>query len=331
MQKENKHILITRFTALGDVLMTVPVIDALARQYPELRITVVSRPGMASVFGMLPSNVKFEGKDQRAYKGLRGALQLNRELMQTEPDMVCDLHFVNRTVVQDFLFRLKGVKLSHIAKNPLEKIIFPKRRPLKARKSNHIRFAEALQKLGYPVHIDTHERFSLMDGEVPRKGIAIAPFSAHPGKVYPVDMMEQVVATLSNEHEIYLFGAGAKEKAILDGWASKYPNVTNMAGVLPNLGEELRFIAGVQLMVSMDSGNAHLAALAGTRVVTIWGATHPMAGFMSWGQKEQDCLQQEMDCRPCSLFGKKPCRKGDYPCLRTLSVERVCDGIRSAL
>ena len=55
------HLLIIRFSALGDVLMSVPVIDALARQYPDLRITVVSRPYVGSVMRLLPDNVSFVG------------------------------------------------------------------------------------------------------------------------------------------------------------------------------------------------------------------------------------------------------------------------------
>ena len=71
----------------------------------------------------------------------------------------------------------------------------------------------------------------------------------------------------------------------------------------------------LRLMLTMDSGNMHLASLVGTRVLSIWGATHPYAGFMGFGQRESDCIQRDLSCRPCSVYGNKKCRLGDYRCM----------------
>jgi len=145
--------------------------------------------------------------------------------------------------------------------------------------------------------------------------IGVAPFAAHQGKIYPLDRMETVVAALSRRGDkVYLFGGGAHEVAILEDWAAKYPNVECVAGKL-SMAEELELIRSLKVMISMDSGNMHLASLVGTRVVSIWGATHPMAGFLGVGQKEEDCIQRELPCRPCSIYGNKPCRFGDYRCM----------------
>lgn len=323
MEKENRRLLITRFSALGDVLMMVPVIDALARQYPKTEITVVSRPMFKSIFELLPDNVKFLGKDARRYKGLAGISKLNNELLKTKPDAVCDLHFVNRTIFQNILFRIKGIKVFHIEKKPLDKFLFVRQRPLKPIKPSVIRYAEALSRAGFPVEIDPSKRISLVEAPAEKKGIAIAPFAAHKGKVYPLDLMEELVKELSTHFPVYLFGAGQHEKEILDMWETKYPGVTNMLGIKKDLAEELRFLSGMELMISMDSGNAHLASLAGTRVITLWGATHPMAGFKAWGQDDADNVQSDLPCRPCSIYGKKPCSKGDYPCFRAISVESI--------
>ena len=80
----------------------------------------------------------------------------------------------------------------------------------------------------------------------------------------------------------------------------------------------------------MDSGNMHLAALSGVPVLSIWGATHPDAGFGPWGQGEEAILQiptDELTCRPCSVFGNKPCWRGDLACLTSISVETVAAGV----
>ena len=81
----------------------------------------------------------------------------------------------------------------------------------------------------------------------------------------------------------------------------------------------------------MDSANMHLASLTGIPVVSIWGATHPYAGFMGWGQSLDNAIQLDMDCRPCSIFGQKPCRLGDYPCLNNIKPETVVEKINTLL
>ena len=151
-------------------------------------------------------------------------------------------------------------------------------------------------------------------GNATKMRIGIAPFAAHKGKVYPLDKMEQVVKALSEQGlEIVLFGAGKAEQEILENWEKKYPNVRSLANK-QTLADDLQVMRSLQLMITMDSGNMHLASLVGTRVVSIWGATHPAMGFLGYGQSEIDCIQSQLSCRPCSAYGNKPCRYGDYRC-----------------
>lgn len=148
-----------------------------------------------------------------------------------------------------------------------------------------------------------------------KSGIGIAPFAAHQGKIYPIERMERVVELLSETGEpIVLFGGGKKEKTVLESWANRYQNVTSVAGK-HSMAKELDIIRHLRVMVTMDSGNMHLASLVGTRVVSIWGATHPFAGFLGYGQNENDCIQRDLPCRPCSIYGNKPCKFGDYRCM----------------
>ena len=74
-------------------------------------------------------------------------------------------------------------------------------------------------------------------------------------------------------------------------------------------------IANLDLVVSMDSANMHLASLFGVPVVSVWGATHPFAGFYGWGQLIGNAVQLDLDCRPCSVFGNKPGPRSDLACL----------------
>ncbi len=179
--------------------------------------------------------------------------------------------------------------------------------------------------------------------------IGIAPFAAHQGKIYPVERMEKVIELLIEkrpECRIILFGGGGKEKEQMTEWAGKYSNVELAATVISEkqkvksekyaddtvqdernnnfqlstfnsqLGSELQLMKDLDVMLSMDSANMHLASLMGTRVVSIWGATHPWAGFLGWGQSEDDCVQRhDLKCRPCSIYGNKPCLRGDMECM----------------
>lgn len=349
------HLLIIRFSALGDVLMSVPVIDALARQYPDLRITVVSRPYVGSVMRLLPENVSFMGVNLRQYEGLAGLKRLFAELKSLQPTAVADFHNVLRTIYLRFLFKLNGIPTAYLNKDRRQRKKFISSAVKTQQRTSFEGYQQVLAELGYPVRIDWHQPFSLF-GNVPRSGmgtssktnasaesdtqsgtdsqqeeavfarenaIGVAPFAAHKGKIYPLDKMEQVVAQLSQNAHIYLFGAGAEEKALMEEWERKYPNVESVVGRLADMGEELRLMSRLRLVLAMDSGNMHLASLAGVPVVSVWGATHPLSGFLGWGQSMDNVIQEDMPCRPCSIYGNKPCRYGDYRCLTRISPERI--------
>ena len=87
----------------------------------------------------------------------------------------------------------------------------------------------------------------------------------------------------------------------------------------------------MEVMLAMDSSNMHLASLTGTPVVSIWGATHPAAGFLGWNQKPEDCIQLDMNCRPCSIYGKKKCIYSDYRCLTGIDPDIVFSKVKKYL
>ena len=80
----------------------------------------------------------------------------------------------------------------------------------------------------------------------------------------------------------------------------------------------------LDVMLSMDSANMHLASLTGIPVVSVWGATHPMAGFLGYNQDPENVIQIDLECRPCSIYGNKPCQRGDYACLQNI-MKYVCE------
>ena len=162
--------------------------------------------------------------------------------------------------------------------------------------------------------------------------IGIAPFAAHVGKILPAETIGQVITHLAarTDYRIFLFGGGEREKALMEHWSQGLDNVTSMAGKL-KLDGELALMSHLDLMVSMDSANMHLASLVGIPVISIWGATHPAAGFMGWGQEEEHTIQVPLACRPCSIYGNRPCKRGDYACLHSIRAEQIIEKIDMVL
>ncbi|MBO7458812.1 MAG: glycosyltransferase family 9 protein [Paludibacteraceae bacterium] len=298
-----KKLLIIRFSALGDVAMLAPVVCAAAKQNPEVQITVLSQQRMADLFADMPKNVVFHGVDLKQ--------QSLREIVfgLGTFDAVADMHGVWRSRYISMAMLLRGAQVRTIQKGRFARFLLTCgmwHRPLK---HMSLRYSNVLNGLGLTrIALDAP---SMRAG----KGIGIAPFAAHEGKIYPIERMERVVELLSKRGErIVLFGGGEKEQTVLDSWAKKYNGVETIAGK-KSLREELDVIRGLRVMVSMDSANMHLASLVGTRVISIWGATHPNAGFLGSGQNEGDCIQRELKCRPCSIYGNRKCKFGDYRCM----------------
>ena len=302
-----KRILVIRFSALGDVAMLVPVLRATAEQHPEWHFTILSQQRMADLFAEMPENVTFAGVDLKR--------QSLRDFVRTlgRFDAVADMHGVWRSLYVRWYFRLRGAKTAVIHKSRWNKWLLTHGLIRRQLTDTSERYEKVLQRL-----IDegqSKDRVKTKQRQTTdKRGICIAPFAAHRGKTYPLERMERVVELLSGQGEkIILFGS-KEESAVMEQWAKRYPNVESVAGT-KSLREELEIIRRSRVMLTMDSANMHLASLVGTRVVSIWGATHPFAGFLGYGQSEKDCIQRDLKCRPCSVYGKKKCRFGDYRCL----------------
>ena len=297
-----KRLLVIRFSALGDVALLVPVVSALAEQYPDTEITVLSHRRMQDLFAGLPGNVLFRGMDTHNDSLRAMADSLGRF------DIVADMHDVWRSRYVRWRMCLRGAHIVRIHKGRWDKWCLTHRWQHHPLQPAIERYADVLRRAGLPVTMP--QPASHTSGT----GVGIAPLAAHKGKVYPLEKMEQVVRMLSERGETVVLFGGKEEMNLLDAWAKKYKGVTSVAGNY-TLREELEVIRGLRVMVTMDSANMHLASLVGTRVVSIWGATHSHLGFLGFGQKETDCVQRDLPCRPCSTYGKKACRYGDYRCM----------------
>jgi len=335
-----RHILVLRFSALGDVAMTVPVIKLALEQHPQLQITYVSTAFVQPFFEGFERLNFYAVEPKGAHKGLKGMYRLYKELNALAHfDAVADLHNVLRTKALRVFFSASKIKIATIDKGRKEKreltrIEHKKLRPLK---STFERYAHVFGELGLPV--DLHANPNLQKRGTPlvkplKKGyraIGIAPFAKHAEKTYPLEKMKAVIQLLAAEKNVEIFLFGGKEEALfLDDWANGWENVTSLAGKM-SFANELDYISQLHVMVSMDSANMHLASLFGVPVVSVWGSTHPFAGFYGWAQAPENAVQVPLYCRPCSVFGNRKCYRGDLACLHSIESENIAKRVVDVL
>lgn len=292
--------------------MTLPVLRALTTQYPQLKITVVTRAFFKPFFKDL-KNVSFYEADLKGkHKGFFGLYRLSKELKALNFNAVADLHNVLRSKILKFFFF--GKKVVQLDKGRAEKKALVSGAQFQQLKTTHQRYAEVFKALGCPVNLVnptfskpkplTKQLLQLIPNKS-QKNIGIAPFAAYKSKMYPLEKMEAVIAQLSKDYNIILFGGGNKEIEVLNHFETKHKNVVSVAGQL-TLDEELMLISNLDVMLAMDSGNAHIAAMLGIKVITLWGVTHPFAGFAPFNQPQDYALtadKNQYPLVPTSVYG----------------------------
>ncbi|WP_346318776.1 glycosyltransferase family 9 protein [Chitinophaga sp. YIM B06452] len=332
---DKNTILAIRFSAMGDVAMTIPVMKQLLDAHPELVIVFVTNKNWGALCEGIPRLVFFPADLKGAHKGLKGLYRLFRAIRKAHPGIsaVADLHHVLRSRIVRTFYKLSGIPVSAIDKGRAGKKALTRKenKEFKPLKTTIDRYRDVFAGLGYTIN-------QALPGTLPqqpvagKKQIGIAPFATYLEKTYPLEKMQQVIAQILREEdvEILLFGGGKEEVTKLETLAAGDARLKVVAGKY-SLNEELRIISGLSLMVSMDSANMHLASLYGVPVVSVWGATHPYAGFMGFGQKEENAVQIDLYCRPCSVFGNKPCFRGDHACMQQLAPELIVEKVRKTL
>ena len=348
---KRKHILVIRFSSLGDVAMVVPVVYSLATQYPDVRITVLSRPFARPLFEDLAPNISFMEADLKGeYHGVRGLNSLYRRLVAKQFTHVADLHSVLRSDYLRLRFNMGRFRVEHIEKHRRQ------RRHLVAKSKKKVReqlptsfqnYLDVFSRLGFPIEKPSFTSIFPPEGGNlnmlpavigPKRSweqwIGIAPFAAHQGKIYPAEKMQQVIALLTQHYpkaRIFLFGRGREEEHTFPLWQQQFPQCTNVSSHLETMHQELILMSHLDVMLSMDSANMHMASLTATPVVSVWGATHPYAGFLGWNQSTDNAIGLDLDCRPCSIYGQKPCKRGDYACLNGINPDIIVDKIKEII
>lgn len=337
---DKKHILAIRFSAVGDAAIAVPVLRAVIQQNPGIKVSVATQSFLKPVFETVEGVVVLPAEIRTKHKGIKGLYRFYTEIKNRNFDAIADLHGSLRSRIIKLFFLLAGVGSKTIDKGRSEKRALVNGRQFMPLKSSTERYADVFRLLGLKVDLteDVFPPKQILAPEIhnligtgTKPWIGIAPFAFHDTKMYPLDLMEKVIETLSNsgDYQLILFG-GKKELPELELLSNSYPNTIYTFGKI-SFEQEIKLISNLDLMVSMDSGNAHLAAMQGVKVVTLWGVTHPYAGFYPYKQAESNSLlsdRKQFPLIPTSVYGNKA-PESYKDVMRTIPVEAVIEKIKT--
>lgn len=337
------RLLVIRTSAMGDVAFTTPVLSGMRREYPDVEMVVLTRSAFKPFFSSSDGIRLFLPDLKSRHKGFIGLVRLFNDLQKYGKfDHIIDLHDVLRSRILGLLFRLKGVPVAIIDKGRKQKKDVISGKNKSALKHSVIRYGDTFAKAGFPVSpiggpwiIPSPDALAKISGMIETGGvlnIGVAPFAKHDLKMWPEDYMVKLLGLIAENHMVrfWLFG-GNEDFVQLESFQVHVKESYNIAGKL-KLEEELALMSRLDFMIAMDSSNMHMAALVGTKVISIWGGTDPVTGFGAWQQPEDFAVRipaDELTCRPCTVFGKGKCRRGDFACMMWLTPERVYDKLVS--
>lgn len=319
---------------MGDVAMLPHALRALRDAYPDLKITVATQPMFRPFFRGLVVDF-LEVKTKAEHHSVWGMWRLAREARRLGVDAVADVHNVLRSKAFRYAMRLHGIRTARIRKGRAEKHrALATGGAFSPLKHSVVRYCDVFRRLGFVLADPTPaEKLHVENPMGEKRGVWVgfAPFSAHAGKTYPEPLRRALVGLLSARFDrVFIHGGGGAEAEFAEEMAATYPNVTALFGKVRFAGE-MELMAHEDCLVSMDSMAMHMASLVATPVVSVWGATHPNLGFLGWGSPMSHALQADLPCRPCSVFGAKPCKYGDYRCLHAITPEQIVQKIEEVL
>lgn len=320
-------MLIIRTAGIGDVAMIVHAVRMLRVSYPDLDITVATKPRMIPLFNSV---------ERLDFIPVGKTFDLIKAAREQKVDLVADMRNELRGRIVRKLLALCGAKSRHyhqrrLERRPLLRIRNKKLYPLR---SNVLRFCDVFASLGYP--IDTPPFIERSPQPLPvsftepeGRWVGIAPFSQSRKKEYPLDLAEELVTKLCDEFDrVFVFSGPGIELEFAEEMKKRFQKVSTVFGRCDIAGE-VALMSNLEVIITMDSSAMHMAALAGTPCISLWGSTHPYMGYTAWEKNAaQHHLQADLPCRPCCVYGEGKCNYGDIRCMRAISPQDIVDKIK---
>ncbi len=329
-----KKFLIIRFSSIGDIVLTTPVIRCLRNKFPEAEIHFLTKHSFRNILDHNPYINKIHTL------GDSFELMLH-ELEVEEYDYIIDLHHNLRTL--RIKRHLKNVKSVSFNKLNVEKFVLTNFK-INTLPKKHIvdRNLETVKSLGVVNDGMGLNYFIPKMDEIKKDDIPTSHMHGYIGlvigaalatKKFPLHKLKELCAAI--DHPIILLGGkedyeDGKEVAKIDEI-----KIYNACGKF-NLNESADLVKGAKLVISNDTGLMHIAAALQKPVISLWGNTVPAFGmypyYGSRSNKQYDVVEiNKLWCRPCSKIGYKKCPRGHFKCMENIDVNDIVNLVYNQL
>lgn len=333
-----RHILILRFSSLGDVAATVPVINHVCCCNPQDRFHFITKAPYRVLFPDISNLTIHEVSFQSRYRGFFGIWRLFFDLKKTITfNHIIDLHDVIRSWIFSIPARFFNIPIFTIDKERKRRkqLIRHVKKNLEPLTPLYQKYQWAFKQAGFllnPSVIAEPVKYPTPSIEIqnflnryPGRKIGLAPFSRHFTKTLPYEKTLQILDILATRAEtFFIFGKGPEENQLAQQFSRRHENIISLVDQF-TLQQDLEIIGQLNCMITVDSANMLLAALHHIPLIIIWGGTHPAAGFIPSMNREKriDIVMESLECQPCSIFGTGKCYRGSLDCFNLLDISKL--------
>lgn len=315
-----KKVLVIRFNAIGDIVLTTPTVQALAESNYEVHYLV------KSVFAeLLESNPHIT----KVWKLADNLEALISDIRKESYDFVIDLHnnFRSKKVSKALKSKVYRFRKERAADWMMTRFGFRK-----AQKDHVVlRFLKVIEPMGI-TNSSLKPSFYFPEDikvikELPSSFLVIAVGAAWKTKQIPTDKIVSIISDSAWKQIVLIGGPQDGEAAKLIVRSVERP-VVNLTGKL-SISESARVVEQASVILSGDTGMMHIAAALGTPVVAVYGSTHPLLGYLPYTDEENYVIieNKELNCRPCTKQGKTACPKGHFKCMLDLDYSDLVEKI----
>jgi heptosyltransferase-2 len=334
-----RKILVVHTAFIGDVILSLPLVQTLRRSFPSCTLAFLAVPKSAPVLRNHPGITEIIEYDKRgADRGISGFVRMVRALRERRFDTAIIPHRSLRSALLARMSRIP-VRIGFVTSTgrmfltqrvPYGKDEHEITRNLSLLEPMNVRpDSEELPRL-YPARDDVQRVDGLL-GTISvnhdhRMLIGIAPGSVWATKRWPEDRFVRLCEGLIREGAGVLLIGGAEDRPLCERIVTAIGSAMarNLAGELTLL-QSAEAIGRCHVLVSNDSAPLHMGGAVGTPTVAIFGATSPKFGFGPRGKHDRIIETNGLSCRPCAIHGGDRCPISSFECMLNISVERVVD------
>lgn len=323
-------ILIVRFSSIGDIVLTTPVVRCLKKQLPGCEIHYLTKRKYADVINTNPYI-------DRLFLIDHSIDEVMADLQEEDFDYVLDLH----NNLRSFLLRLSlGITAFTVRKQNIRKWIIVNLK-IRTLQSTHIvhRYLATAKPLKVKYDQQGLDYFIRRSDEVSLENlplthihgyVAIAFGAAHFTKSIPLEKLREICAVL--KAPIILLGGKDQEKIGLKISEEFGVKVYNLCGKL-SIGQSASVLRQAKIVITADTGMMHIAAAFNKPMIVVWGSTVPQFGMYPALKENYKMrfMEVELGCRPCSKIGYNQCPLGHFKCMRSHNVEQLATLISEAI